>query len=53
MPAAPVVGAVIDFTPGISVLINPFTLDSAELGVLGTNCQRLRKHDRKKTGDTG
>lgn len=37
MPAAPVVGAVIDFTPGISVLINPFTLDSAELGVLGTN----------------
>ena len=37
MPAAPVVGAIIDFTPGISVLINPFTLDSPQLGVLDTN----------------
>ena len=37
MPAAPVVGAIVDFTPGISILINPFTLDSPQLGVLGTN----------------
>ena len=37
MPAAPVIGAIVDFTPGISVLINPFTLDSPQLGVLGTN----------------
>lgn len=37
MPAAPVIGAIIDFTPGISTIFNPFTLDSATQGVLGTN----------------
>lgn len=31
---APVIGAIVDFTPGISVLINPLTLDDAYLGRL-------------------
>lgn len=34
--AAPVIGAVIDFTDGISLLINPLTLNDPILGVLGT-----------------
>lgn len=32
---APVIGAIVDFTPGISVLINPLTLDDAYYGRLG------------------
>lgn len=32
--SAPVIGAIVDFTPGISVLINPLTLDDAYLGKL-------------------
>lgn len=36
MPAAPVIGAIVDFTPGISLMVNPFTLDEAFLGELGT-----------------
>lgn len=35
MPAAPVIGAIVDFTPGISLMVNPFTLDDAFLGQLG------------------
>lgn len=35
MPAAPVIGAIVDFTPGISVLVNPLTLDDPYYGVLG------------------
>lgn len=31
---APVIGAIVDFTPGISVLINPLTLDDAYYGRL-------------------
>ncbi len=31
---APIIGAIVDFTPGISVLINPLTLDDAYLGRL-------------------
>lgn len=34
MPAAPVIGAIIDFTDGINLLLNPFTLDDAYLGQL-------------------
>ena len=34
MPAAPVLGAIVDFTPGINVLINAFTLDDPVYGVL-------------------
>jgi hypothetical protein len=34
MPA-PVIGAIIDFTPGISVLVNPLTLDDPYYGRLG------------------
>jgi len=33
--AAPVIGAIIDFTPGISVLVNPLTLDDSYYGRLG------------------
>lgn len=33
--AAPVIGAIIDFTPGISVLVNPLTLDDPYYGRLG------------------
>lgn len=36
MPAAPIIGAIVDFTPGISLMVNPFTLDEAFLGELGT-----------------
>jgi hypothetical protein len=32
---APVIGAIVDFTPGISILVNPFTLDDPYYGVLG------------------
>lgn len=32
---APVVGAIVDFTPGISILVNPMTLDDPYYGVLG------------------
>lgn len=32
---SPVVGAIVDFTPGISVMTNPLTLDDPVLGVLG------------------
>lgn len=35
MPAAPVIGAIVDFTPGISLMLNPLTLDDAFLGQLG------------------
>lgn len=35
MPAAPVIGAIVDFTPGISILVNPLTLDDPYYGVLG------------------
>lgn len=35
MPAAPTIGAIVDFTPGISVLVNPLTLDDPIYGVLG------------------
>jgi hypothetical protein len=34
--AAPVIGAIVDFTDGISLLINPLTLNDPILGVLGT-----------------
>jgi len=33
--AAPVIGAIVDFTPGISVLVNPLTLDDPYYGRLG------------------
>ena len=33
--ATPVIGAIIDFTPGISVLVNPLTLDDPYYGRLG------------------
>jgi len=36
MPAAPTIGAIVDFTDGISLLINPLTLNDPILGVLGT-----------------
>ena len=32
---APVIGAIVDFTPGISILVNPMTLDDPYYGVLG------------------
>ena len=35
MPAAPTIGAIVDFTPGISVLTNPLILDDPGNGVLG------------------
>lgn len=35
MPTAPVIGAVIDFTPGISILVNPLTLGDSYYGQLG------------------
>lgn len=35
MPAAPVIGAIVDFSPGISVLVNPMTLDDPYYGRLG------------------
>jgi len=35
MPAAPVLGAIVDFTPGISLMLNPLTLDDPFLGQLG------------------
>lgn len=35
MPASPTIGAIVDFTPGISILVNPFTLDDSIYGVLG------------------
>lgn len=35
MPAAPVLGAIVDFTPGISVLVNPLTLGDPYYGQLG------------------
>lgn len=35
MPAAPVIGAIVDFTPGISILVNPLTLDDPYYGVIG------------------
>lgn len=35
MPAAPVIGAIVDFTPGINIIINPFKLDDPVYGVLG------------------
>lgn len=35
MPAAPVIGAIIDFTPGISILVNPMTLNDPYYGQLG------------------
>jgi hypothetical protein len=31
---APVIGAIVDFTPGISILVNPLTLNDATLGKL-------------------
>lgn len=34
MPAAPVIGAIVDFSPGISVLVNPLTLDDPYYGRL-------------------
>lgn len=33
--ATPVIGAIIDFTPGINILVNPLTLDDAYYGQLG------------------
>lgn len=35
MPAAPVIGAIVDFTPGISILVNPLTLGDPYYGQLG------------------
>ena len=35
MPAAPVIGAIVDFTPGINLLVNPMTLDDPYYGRLG------------------
>ena len=35
MPAAPVIGAIVDFTPGINLLVNPLTLNDPYYGRLG------------------
>lgn len=35
MPTAPVIGAIVDFTPGINLLVNPLTLDDPFYGRLG------------------
>ena len=35
MPASPTIGAIVDFTPGISILLNPLTLDDPIYGALG------------------
>lgn len=35
MPAAPVIGAIVDFSSGINIMVNPLTLDDAFLGQLG------------------
>lgn len=35
MPAAPVLGAIVDFSPGINILVNPMTLGDPYYGQLG------------------
>lgn len=35
MPSAPVIGAIVDFTPGINLLVNPMTLNDPYYGRLG------------------
>ena len=34
MPAAPVIGAIVDFSPGINILVNPLTLNNPYYGAL-------------------
>ncbi len=38
---APVIGAIVDFTPGINVMVNPLTLDDPFLGQLGVGALAL------------
>lgn len=38
---APVVGAIVDFSPGINVMVNPLTLDDLFLGQLGVGALAL------------
>lgn len=38
---APVIGAIVDFSPGINVMVNPLTLDDAFLGQLGVGALAL------------
>lgn len=38
---APVIGAIVDFTPGINIMVNPFTLNDPFLGQLGVGALAL------------
>ena len=38
---APVIGAIVDFSPGINVMVNPLTLDDPFLGQLGVGALAL------------